>query len=106
MKEQCKHKIWEIIKNFVNLKSHAKENYSYLAKISPMNYDELPMLHLLIFYVPRILELQERWVDLLIEAEGALDGKGGMCLISCLFRSRKLQKFNFNCKRFKKLLNE
>ena len=71
-----------------------------------MSYDQLTMSQLLVFYSPRILELQERWVDLLLEAEGALDGKDGMCLISCLFRSRKLQKFNFSCERFKKLLNE
>ena len=53
---------------------------------------------------PRFLELDARWIDALIEAEGDMKDKYGNCNLMYLIMSRKLDDFDFSCKRFKELL--
>ena len=67
-------------------------------------YNEWTITHLLHQYYPRFLELDSRWVDALIEAEGDMKDKYGRCNLMYLFMSEKLDDFDFRCRRFQKLL--
>ena len=49
--------------------------------------DERTITHLLLEYHPRFLELDARWVDALIEAEGDMKDTYGNCNLMFLFMS-------------------
>ena len=69
-------------------------------------YDEIMITHLLHKYNPRFLELDARWVDALIEAEGDMKDEDGLCNLMFLFMSDKLDDFDFGCRRFQELLQK
>ena len=61
---------------------------------------ESTITHLLHWFNPRFLELDARWIDALIEAEGDMKDKSGWCNLMYLFMSEKLDDFDFSCRRF------
>ena len=67
-------------------------------------YDGYAMIHLLLQYTPYFLELDEIWVEKLINAEMHLLGKANSPSLIYLFQSKKLNNFNFKNTHFQKLL--
>ena len=55
-------------------------------------------------YHPRFLILDAKRVDALLAAEGDSKDNNGMCNLMHLFRSEKLDNFDFGCRRFQELL--
>ena len=61
------------------------ERKRYEGKIGDDDYSAVTMAHLLHLFHPRFLELEEPWVDKLLEAEWDLKDKGRMnCLMYLL----------------------
>ena len=59
------------------------------------------MLHCLMYIYPEFLLLNDKWVDRLILTESDIILKEFLTPLDCLFRSKALHKFDFNCDRFK-----
>ena len=71
---------------FMSATNQLKEAYVQL-EAGHKYGDERTITHLLHKYNPRFLELDSRWVDSLIEAEGDMKDKSGWCNLMCLFIS-------------------
>ena len=63
-----------------------------------------PMTHLLLFHVPRVLELCEPWVDALLESEQDLSDNTGESCLARLLASPRLPDLDFTCQRFAMML--
>ena len=68
--------------------------------------DKMIITHLLHLHYPRFLELNVRWVDALLEAERNLKDIFGRCNLMLLFESKRLDDFDFSCRRFQVLLQK
>jgi len=58
---------------------------------------------MLLYYIPKILEVDELWIDRLLEAELNIKDDDGKCYLHFLLISEELEDFNFECPRFVKL---
>ena len=58
------------------------------------------MTHMLLFYHPRFIELDEPWVRLLLKAEMEERGKNGRSCLAYLFFSPHFLDLDLNCKEF------
>jgi len=65
---------------------------------------ESTITHLLHWFHSRFLELDARWIDALIEAEGDMKNRIGKCNLVYLFASKRHNDFDFGCRRFQELL--
>ena len=89
---------------FMSAPNQLKEAYIQLEAGHRYEGCEWTITHLLHWFYPRFLELDSRWVDALIETEGDMKDKDGYCNLMYLFKSRKLDDFDFSCRRFMELL--
>ena len=55
-------------------------------------------------YYPSFLNIDEKWVDMLLLAEQNCKGHNGENYIVCLLYSENLSDFNYNSDRFLKIL--
>ena len=62
------------------------------------------LTHILLMISPTFLELDEKWVNLLLAAELNLNDGDETCCLQQLLFSKKLNYFNFDCIRFRELL--
>ena len=91
---------------FMSAATQLKE--AYVQRETRRRYGECEdtIAHLLYDDYPRFLELDARWVDALLEAEGDMrDQRGNRSLMMALM-SQRLDGFNFDCKRFQALLQK
>ena len=90
---------------FMSASDQLKEAYARLE--AGRKHNEMTITHFLHLSHPRFLELDAKWVDALLEAERDYDDFGDfndLNSLALLFKSKKLDDFDFGCKRFQALL--
>ena len=61
---------------------------------------------MLLIFQPEYLQLEEQWVDMLLEAEQDKCDNDGLTCLMFLLMSNYLLNFDFSCRRFNKLFND
>ena len=89
---------------FISAPNPLKEAYVRLEAGRRYKINEHTITFQLHQYFPRFLELDARWVDALLEAEGDMKNNVGDCSLMYLFWSKRLDNFDFGCSRFQELL--
>ena len=100
------------MREFMRMDWMGKERYveqdggrkRYKVKIGDSNYCGITMTHLLHRFHPRFLELDESWVDMLLDKEWDLKDEWERNCLMHLLESERLQDLDFGCRRFRVLL--
>ena len=95
---------YKIADIFMSATNQLKEAYVQLEAGHRYGEYERMITHMLHWFHPRFLELDAKWVDALIEAEGDMKSTFGNYNLTYLLMSEKLDNFDFSCRRFKELL--
>jgi len=93
-----------VANTFISSSDQEKEKYAQQDNGRRYGNFERTITHLLLDFNPHFLELDAKWVDMLIEEESDMKDDNGWCNLIHLFKSEKLDGFDFGCKRFQNLL--